>query len=212
MNRAFTILEIVFVIVVLGILYTIASSSLANDRRQQAIESIYNALQQTRHMALIDNRTNPSDPEWQQELWHIHFAQAKSRENGAKKGYFYTVSSNLNHGANVNKDETAIDPSNGKYYYNRNGDEKINSDESPALFLSKNFGVENIKFSGGCGPSTYIAFDHLGRPYVGGIYKAKELYSQVMLKDCYIEVEFEGDNLERAIFTIEEETGHVSVS
>ena len=74
MNRnAFTMLELVMVIVVLGILASLAMPRMDRDTRQEAETNILSALRFTQNLALTDNKTDPSDPTWQKELWKLHF-------------------------------------------------------------------------------------------------------------------------------------------
>ena len=161
---AFTMIELVFVIVVLGILAALALPRLERDLRQEARDNLLSAIRYTQHLALIDDKTNPADPNWQSKLWKITFST--STDNLAN---FYTISSDLNGNGAVSKNETAIDPVNGKYMYNAGGDTTIDADESPNIFIGKTYGVimNNADFTGGCANAQHIAFDHLGRPHNG---------------------------------------------
>ncbi len=204
---AFTMIELVMAIVVLGILAAVAIPKLDNDIRVGARDNIYSALQYTRQLALVDNKTDPTDPRWQQRLWTMRF----SSDNDG--GFFYTVSSNENTNGGISKEECAIDPSNGKYMFNVNGDKDINNDESPNVFLGKKFGVNKVDFEGGCSGGQSISFDHLGRPFVGGTLAstAPDLYSQVMTEDCTITVGFADTDIKDLVFSISKETGFVQI-
>jgi len=201
---AFSMIELVMVIVVLGILSAMAIPNFKNDVRTGARENIYSALQYTRNLALIDNRTDPTDSKWQMELWHIAFSTTS-------EGYTYKIGSNLDHNTALKKEECAIDPANGKYFYNVNGDTTIDADESPNVFLGKNFGVKDVIFKDGCSTGKYIAFDNLGRPFINGIYSPKILYSSVMTRDCKIVVKFQDTDIKDLEFSIKKETGFVEV-
>jgi len=199
-TKAFTMLELVFVIVVLGILAALALPRMDRDLRQEAADNILSAIRYTQHLALNDNKTDPFNPNWQQELWTIRFQT---------DGSFYTISSNTNHGNNVNKDETAIDPINGRYIYS--SDAIIDADESPDIFLANKYGVNSVEFKvGGADTSEHIAFDHLGRPYKSGIYSLVGLYAGYMTADCNITIEF-NDAIDDIVITIEKETGHAYI-
>ena len=204
-NRfAFSMIELIMVIVVLGILSATAMPNFKNDVRVGARENLYSAFQYTRNLALIDNRTNPIDTDWQMELWTISFSNSP-------EGFTYNIGSNLNHNSAFSKNECAIDPANGKYFYNLNGDTTIDTDESPNVFLGKKFGVKDIVFEDGCNGAQYIAFDNMGRPHINGIYSSIALYSGVMLQDCKVTVSFLDTSIENLIFSIKKETGFVEV-
>ena len=81
--------------------------------------------------------------------------------------WYYTISSDTDHGGGVDKNETAIDPVNGKLFFNQQGTYVVDSDETPAIFLSRNYGVDSIVTGGSCGNGQHIAFDQLGRPHAG---------------------------------------------
>ena len=134
-KSAFSMLELVMVIVVLGILATFAIPRMNNDLRQEAADNILSAIRYTQHLALVDDKTDPFDATWQSKLWNISFAA---------DGDNYTVASDT---------AFAIDPANGKLM---NG---LNTG-SPSVRLLKKYGINVIS---GCG--NLIAFDHFGRPF-----------------------------------------------
>ncbi len=205
-RAAFTMMELTFVIVVVGILAVMAMSRFDRDLRQGAKDNILAAIRYTQHLALVDNKTDPRDAKWQQKLWTIRF----SADGDGR--YFYTISSNADYDNQVDKNETAIDPINGKYIYNLGGDSTIDNDESPNLFLGKKYGVDSVTFGGGCSGSTHIAFDHLGRPFSSGIFSSVAPFAGYMTTDCTITVGFEDTSINDIVFTIEKETGAVSAS
>jgi len=188
-RSAFTMIEMMFVIIVLGILASFAIPILDSDLRQEVADNVLSSIRYTQHLALMDDKSQTMDNDWNQEFWTIRFSS-----NG-NNGYFYTISSNTDHNTNVDKNETAIDPKNGYYFYNFAGDDVIGADETPSIFLGNNFGVDSVKFSGGCGANDtkHIAFDHLGRPYKSGIFSNKDLFKGYMTADCIITFGFSSD-------------------
>lgn len=58
-HPAFTMIELVFVIVVLGILSALAMPRIDRDLRQEAKDNILSSIRYTQHLALIDEKTNP---------------------------------------------------------------------------------------------------------------------------------------------------------
>ena len=203
-RHAFTMLELVLIIVVLGILASLAIPRLDRDLREEAKSNIISAIRYTQHLALMDNKTNPTTPDWQKNFWKITFSVSTDI-----KATFYTVSSRNDTDNAVDKTETALDPINGKYMYNANADTTVDNDESPNIFIGKKYGVKTIGFADGCSSAQHIAFDHLGRPYnsIGG---ASNDYSKYMLTDCTITMEFTSSGIVPLVITIAKETGHVS--
>lgn len=200
---AFTMLELVFVIVVLGILASLAMPRLERDLRQEAKDNLLSAIRYTQHLALIDDKTNPADTDWQKEFWKISFSTS-----GDNLANFYTISSDSNQNASVDINETAIDPENGKYMFTDDG--TVDTDESSNIFIGKKYGVINMTFNGGCSnDAPDIAFDHLGRPH-NDIGSATNDYSQYMSQNCTITVDFMDDDITNLTVTIATETGHVT--
>ena len=200
---AFTMIELVFVIVVLGILAAIAIPRLERDLRQEAKDNLLSAIRYTQHLALIDDKTNPTDPNWQKKLWRITFST--STDNLAN---FYTIASDANGVGGIIKTETAIDPANGKYMFTDDG--IIDSDESPNIFIGKKYSINSMNFSGGCAGAQHIAFDNLGRPH-NGIGGATNTYSTYMSTDCNIIMGFADTSIEDLNITIATESGYVSI-
>jgi len=117
-NRtAFTMLELVFVIVVIGILAALSMSKIDRDIRQEAADNILSAIRYTQHLALNDDKTDPFDPNWQQKFWNISFSNSE-----------YNITSN---------GVAAIDPINGKLMDG-------SATASPNTQLQKKYGINNI--------------------------------------------------------------------
>ncbi len=207
-NDAFTMLELVMVIVVLGILAALALPRLERDIRQEAGDNLLSAIRYTQHLALMDNKTNPSDDEWQRRFWHIRF----EKYNGSDPKWFYAISSSQDGDGNIDDNEVAIDPANGKKMNNTNSATGIGVNDSPSVFVGENYGVDSVVFSGGCAAASaqHIAFDHLGRPHVG-IYGAKNDYRTYMSSDCTITFGFSDSSTNDIAIRVEKETGYASI-
>ncbi len=220
---AFTMLELVMVIVVLGILAALAMPRIDRDLRQDAANTILSSIRYTQHLALMDNKNDRTGSglkaelrtNWQQGLWHLRFGSYDGGE-----GWFYTVSSSQDANNNVDKIETALDPASGKHMYHLAGDDTLDdADESPNIFISRNFGINNVDFTNCTGSigrtqsantASHIAFDYMGRPHKG-IYGATNDYATVMHADCTIRFEFIDTDLAPLDITIEKETGYAFI-
>ncbi len=210
-TKAFTMIELVFVIVVLGILAALALPRMDRDLRQEAADNILSAIRYTQHLALNDDKTDPFDPNWQQKLWMIRFTISTSNA-----GSFYTISSDIDKSGTVNKIETAVDPINGKYMYNTSGATvDIDSDESPNIFIGKKYGINSLTPNGGCS-SQHIAFDNFGRPFNGlkttsGGTLATNDYAKYMNSDCTMTFGFVDTSINDVVITISKETGYAFI-
>ena len=204
-HSAFTMLELTFVIVVLGILAIVAIPRMDRDLRQGTKDNILSSIRYTQHLSLVDDKTDPKDDDWQKKLWKIRFSTSATDN----KAFFYTISSDINTNGYVSKNETAIDPTNGKYMYNNNADTTIGADESPNIFIGKKYGILSMDFDDGCSNAQHIGFDHLGRPH-NGLGSASNNYSQYMTQDCKITIKFIDDDITPLIITVATETGYAS--
>jgi prepilin-type N-terminal cleavage/methylation domain-containing protein len=206
-TKAFTMIELVFVIVVLGSLAALALPRMDRDLRQEAADNVLSAIRYTQHLALVDDKTNPFDTVWQQTLWQMRFSESTS-----PYALHYTISSNMNHQTNLNQSESAIDPANGKYMHSTN--DIIDSDESPNIFLTKKYGITSMTFNDCHGSQNttakHIAFDHLGRPHRGVTQGASNDYrTYVSNKNC--QITFDSPSFDPFTIIIEKETGYAYI-
>ena len=164
-KSAFTMIELVMVIVVLGILAALAIPRLDRDLKQEAADNVLSAIRYTQHLALLDNKQKFDKAQWQRRFWHLYFGTCEGKA-------FYAIGSDDNMdgstNARVDHTEAAIDPANGKLIWATDGGScsgtQSPTDLSPSIFIGKKYGVTTITESGGCS-NKYIGFDHLGRPY-----------------------------------------------
>ena len=201
---AFTMIELVFVIIVIGILAALALPRMDRDLKQQAADSILSDIRYTQHLALSDYKHSDANASWQRSFWTIGFRCNNS------SGFSEYVGSDADRGGGIGDSEAAIDPTNGKIM---NGDttcsNTIDTDTSDRIFLGNKFGVTSINSTGGCNTIQYIGFDHLGRPHVGYTGSTTPDYGSYMTSACTFTFTM-SDNDTFAI-TIEPETGYASI-
>ena len=208
---AFTMLELIMVIVVLGILAALAIPRTERDLRQEAGDNILSAIRYTQHLALMDNKTNPSDPQWQRTLWQIRFAQIGGE-------WMYIVAANNDNGANLDRIEAAIEPTSGKYMWT--SDAVVDNDESPNIFITNKYGVNSVDFTncdgitgqaGRAGVAVrHIGFDYMGRPH-RGLFGAGNDFATVLHADCQIKFTFTDNNIDDLEILIRQETGYANI-
>jgi len=197
-------IELVFVIVVLGILAALSMPRLDRDIEQETKDSILSAIRYTQHLALTDNKHRFDEPDWQKALWQIHF-----EDNGATGGWSYAIASNMGLDNSLDANESATDPANGQlFHYNA-----INA--SPNIFIEKLYGIDDISFNGCSGTSNssakHIAFDNLGRLHRGVTQGATYDYATyVKGGDC--QITFSASSFDNNFtIKIKQETGYAYI-
>jgi len=168
-KNAFTMLELVFVIVVVGILVAQMAPRFTRDNLQEAADQVISSLRYTKHLAMIDDKFNTTDPIWFKSRWQLKF----SKNSGSDNKWSYTVFSDWKgyHTGNPDRDEIAKNPLDDIRYLTggTSGTDLIKYTDSNAtkeLNIGNEYGIVNVKFSGGCRSNVkYISFDYLGRPF-----------------------------------------------
>ena len=203
-NKAFTMIELLFVIIVIGILASMAIPRMDRDLRQEAGDNILSAIRYTQSLALIDDKTNPFDTNWQKEFWKIQFSTTTTTDYK-----FYVIGSDTSHAGGIGKTESAIDPANGLYFYHLNTNPELLSNESPNLLIGKLYDVTSINGTGGCIGVQYIGFDQLGRPHKGFSTNNVPDYKSYMNSDCNLT--FNSTSFNAFSIIIEKETGYAYI-
>lgn len=202
---AFTMIELVLVIVVLGILGALALPRLERDLKQEAADTVLSNIRYTQHMALLDNKHEFDNASWQVKFWQIKF------EGCSDNGLFLSVGSDVDEQGDIDKSEAAIDPANGlpMFWLNNSACEQGGDNTvSPNIFLTKKYGVTGVIGSGGC-TGKHIGFDHLGRPHVSFSASAKPNNASYMTTQCTFTFTLsDGDSF---AVTIQPETGFAQI-
>lgn len=178
MKKAFTMIELVIVIVVIGIIAMVTIPKYDQNRVLIAAQQIATHIRYAQHLAMIDNRTDliakpaprpatdPNGDQWWRERWTIAFTQ---NINGNRWGY--SIYSDFSRNGSLNSpNEVAPDPQNP----NRLLTAASNIPAIPAnrinnkLNIGKTYGIRNVTFSGGCAQNgnQAISFDEKGRPFL----------------------------------------------
>ncbi|MDD5360320.1 MAG: type II secretion system protein [Sulfurovaceae bacterium] len=196
-KTAFTMIELVFVIVTMGIIAAVAIPRLQNDSRQEAIDQVLSDIRYAQHLALTDDVTNPANPNWQRAFWGIRFVN-----DGGQ--WIYSIGSDKNLGGNFDGNEYAIDSLSGLPMNGNNT--AANPSVSPRTKLFKK-GVTNVTFGGaGCAAAPqHIGFDRLGRPHQSYFGSTSPDYSSVLTNTCDITFTHPSGNF---VIRINPETGY----
>ena len=192
-------LELIIVIVVVGILSAIMIPRFSDDKLREAADQIMSHIRYTQHLAMIDDRFDPSDINWTKERWQIGFWQCSNGD------WYYVVGHDLDHGGGIGKDESAIDPSDKRHLFTSNACSLAN-DESGSILISKKFGISDFSASSSCGGNQYIAFDNIGRPYRSTLGTAAY---DILHNTCNLSFRSSDGNF---TISIEPETGYVHLT
>ena len=207
-KSAFTLIELVFVIIVLGILASIAMDRTDRDFKQEASDTVLSQIQLAQRLALNDNKHRiDNDLKWQKAYWRFEYRKCSGVPFQSTR-----VGSDIDMDGSIDKKESAVDPSNGKYVYTNGDCTNLASDESPAVIILKKAGVKSVTRTGGCsGTGQYISFDYLGRPHHGSY--STPFFQNIMTTDCNMTFQMSTDQDNNGVddsftITIEAETGH----
>jgi len=208
-NAAFTMLEMVFAIVVMGILASLAIPRIERDLVSEAAENILSDIRYTQHLALMDNKHMFNSPNWQRKWWRIGFQQCSGG------GWFETISSDLDMQGDIDQGEEALDPVNG-LPMDVPGNNCNANGLDPRILLTRRYGITNVIST--CDPSNrYIGFDYLGRPHTGYLGSNQPNYNSYITNSCSLtfvmSTDSDGDGMnDTFMIIITPETGHAFIN
>jgi len=169
MKKAFTMIELVFVIVIVGIISVMIAPNFQGNNLRQAADQLVSHIRYTQHLAMMDNKFDINDDDWFQERWQIAFV---TPADAFAEGWAYTIFGSTDHDANPDNGEVAVNPLNPSKLLT-GGYTGFQTFDNPAstieMNLGKTYGIENILFSNTCqfAGSQRISFDSIGRPLRG---------------------------------------------
>ena len=224
MKKAFTMLELVFVIVVIGILAAAIIPSTRTNPLQEAAVQVLSHIRYTQHLAMMDDKYDASNVDstgtvkWYKERWQILFSS-----NGSSGGTMgYTIFSDNAGDSTGNPDEAEIarNPSNPSQRMTGGQTSTVSLNIDNAGFVGMNklnigrsYGVTALTFSASCSTagSTRMTFDHMGRPIQSNLSSNTQSYdgNDLVQADCNILLTHSsGDSL---TIRVQEETGYACI-
>nr|WP_321432757.1 type II secretion system protein [uncultured Campylobacter sp.] len=186
MKKAFTLIELVFVMIVLGILTFTLWPKKEPTQALEAARQIVAHIRYTQHLALNDDKfATHTDTggtgdniakDWYKRMWRITFSNTAAVSGCKSGGWRYAVYQNISRGLSDRGQpngaaEAARNPANGKALSAcYSGLSQNTSDE---LNLQQTYKITNIDFSDFATDSRIqgIIFDELGRAYPNGEFK-----------------------------------------
>lgn len=225
-KRAFTMIELVFVIVVVGILAAIMIPKLNRNASREAANQILAHIRYTQHLAMQDDKyenfVSDNPVRWFRMRWGVAFnntsLQKCSIDEPGVVTWKYSVFFDKSLNGNINSEnEVANDIyKSGKLlsggWSSGIVTEAICKKWNKELNLGKRFGITSVDFKDGCSGMQTIIFDEMGRPMrvasttSGG---AKRPYDRLLKKDCKITITDKRGN--QTTIIIEKESGFTSI-
>lgn len=198
---AFTIIELVFVIVVIGILSAAVIPRMKRDNIYEMAEQVLSHIRYTQHMAMMDDVFDHTRLDWYKARWHIDFINGPC-------GVFYRIGSDsdLSSGTgDFSSMESARDPLTKTLIYNNTIPCAKKDGWYDDVLLETKYNI--VSMTSTC-DTQRIVFDHIGRPYtgLGGLTSL----SGKMSSDC--KYTFIDANNNSATMTITAETGYAYIT
>jgi prepilin-type N-terminal cleavage/methylation domain-containing protein len=216
MKKAFTMLELIFVIVVIGILAAVVIPRTGSNRLYEAAIQVVSHIRYTQHLAMIDDKFSTADAQWYKDRWQIMFANTA----GSGNAWSYMIFSDSLGASTGTPDvnEHAANPlDSSKLLTGGYSAGNIAFDDPRAtaeLNLGKKYGITTISSSNECRLGTgnlRIAFDYLGRPLRGAFHNYTSPYpaaDRIITSTCTITLSSDDGNVSIAI---EPKTGYAHI-
>lgn len=226
MKKAFTMIELVFVIIVIGILAAVIIPRVQTNPLQEAAIQLVSDIRYTQHLAMVDDRYSLTNPIWFKERWQLKFSKVGGSDHEWAYAIFSDKDSGSGYDGNPNAIETATNPLNPSKKLTGGYSGTIEYDDPDAsnkLNLGNSYGVKDIDMLGGCAISDdgkkRVYFDFLGRLMYGNPKDLDSLFkdgnvNKLVSTQCKIELCSVSDCLsasssEKVTILIEPETGYV---
>jgi prepilin-type N-terminal cleavage/methylation domain-containing protein len=191
-KSAFTMLELVFVIVVIGVLAAAIIPRMDRDTLYEASEQLQSHIKYTQHLAMTDNVYQDKVANWFYERWKIDLSNSNqyivSKGSSATGNHFY------------DQNVTARDPLSGDF---------IDGTVNRLYDINDKY---SITYSATDGTTTdgILAFDHSGRPYyISSSTDPASSVSNLLQNPLVITL---SDGVENATITITPETGYTFIN
>lgn len=73
MKHAFTMLELIFVLIVIGILAAVISPEMKSTKNREAAIQLISHIRYTQHLSMVDDKYNSANAQWHRNRWQITF-------------------------------------------------------------------------------------------------------------------------------------------
>ena len=210
LKNAFTMLELVFVIIVIGVLAAIVVPSSSRSPLTEATTQLASHIRYVQHLAMIDDKYNAKDEKWALGRWQIVFNKGANANN---KQAYTVYSDSSTYTGDPNKNEIAINPENNNQIMSggHSGSNSLNIKHEDFMGMKKlnlgmSYGVTDVSLSNGCSGS-HIMFDSMGR-VIDGKHTSTTNTHQLISSDCNVTLT---SGSEKSVITIKPETGFITI-
>jgi len=204
MRKAFTMIELVFVMVIIAILAFLAIPNFEQNRIRLAAEQLVSHIRYTQHLALIDNKFQPISnnvadiienkrPQyWYKARWQLVFGRSVASNNEWSYSIFSDSPLSVNPDEydgrpSITFGELALNPTNrNQFMSGGHASGNFAWDDSRAtksLNIGNEYGVRGLFRNANCGANR-IAFDYLGRPIIGDMSNDASATSAMLQNQC----------------------------
>ena len=183
--RAFSVFELVLVMIIIGIILSIIVINFKNDELLRAANQVATHIKYTQYLALIDDKFNPEDKNWFKGRWQIYFIKTVDGKNVLHYAIF---SDSGGYSGSPDGYEVAKNPLNPTKVLTVAHAGISTIKPTDELDLMSKFNIKDIKLLGGCSHynSTRISFDNLGRPYKGNPKSSANSTQNLITSICQI--------------------------
>ena len=191
-------LELVFVIVIMGIVAALVIPRIDRDNVFEAANQVVNHIKYTQHLAMTEDVYNDQVLDWHRGRWQIQFY--------ACGGYAVSKDLGLDGGLPA-RIESARDPQTRKFLFTDVAcTVPAQTTDYERVNLAGAFDIANIVLSPTCGGGLTLAFDTLGRPYNA---LAAGAPNGVLKQDCNITIT--SNTATSLIVQVQPETGYACI-
>ena len=221
-SNAFTMIELIIVLVVLGIIAVLSAPRLKRDTRAEAATQILHMIRYTQNLALHDSKHQRDTSRWQRAYWKFQVYTCRNNDK------FFTIGTNSDlirrDISDISVNEAAIDPSNSKPLTWHAGKPCPTNDSSlkaskvsPNIFITQKYGINKVEFSSckvfktkavSSNSVKHIGFDGFGRVYRSFTATSKANHWGYAVEDCKITFSFADSSIYPFTIVVENETGY----
>jgi len=209
MKKAFTLLELVFVVIVIGILAVVILPSTKSNPLYEAANQLISDIRYTQHLAIVDDVYDKNTSHWYRGRWQLLYN--KSDSSSGETGGYYAITIFSDSGATQKGtpelSKIAVNPLDTDKLLSGGYSGEIDWEDkqaTKAMNIGYKYDIDSITQSGCSGQR--IAFDNKGRPFVGGDSSWDSTVKGALTEKCIFTLHH---GTESVSITIEPETGYV---